>query len=63
VCGPKNEVYTLFARGIGRIEPRTFRITLLARSPVPIQAGGDILNGFIYFISGPRVYSYRVPGS
>jgi len=63
VCGPKNEVYTLFARGIGRIEPRTFRITLLARSPVPIQAGGDILNGFIYFISGPRVYSYRVTGS
>lgn len=63
VRGPKDEVYMLFARGIGRVEPRTFRITLLARSPVRIQAGGDILEGFLYFISGPRVYSYRIPGA
>ncbi len=62
VSGPKKEVYVLFVKGIARVEPRTFRITLLAESPVPVECGGDLLNGRIYFASGSHLYSYRLPG-
>ena len=33
---------------------------LVAESPVPIQAGGDILDGRIYFGSKSHLYSYRL---
>ena len=33
---------------------------MLARAPVPIRAGGDFLNGRIYFSSGSHLYSYQV---
>ena len=61
VGGPDNTVYMLFVRGIASVDPATFRITMLAESPVPIGAGGDILDGRIYFASGSHVYSYAVP--
>ncbi len=61
VRGPKGEVYVLFTKGVARVEPRTFRITMLAQSPVPIAYGGDILNGRIYFANGSHVYSYKLP--
>jgi hypothetical protein len=61
VPGPKGEIYVLFVKGIARIEPRTFRITLLAASPVPVACGGDLLDGRIYFASGSHVYSYKLP--
>lgn len=61
VLGPKGEVYVLFTKGVARVEPRTFRITMLAASPVPIAYGGDILNGRIYFANGSHVYSYKLP--
>ncbi len=35
-------------------------LSLLASSPVPITAGGDYLDGRIYFASGSRLYSFRV---
>jgi len=54
-------VYVLFARGIARVEPSTFRIAMLAESPVPVGAGGDMLDGRIYFASGSHLCSYRVP--
>lgn len=41
--------------------PTEFAITLLAKSPVPVGSGGDILNGRIYFASGSHVYGYSVP--
>ena len=34
---------------------------MLAESPVPIGAGGDFLDGRIYFASGSHLYSYQVP--
>ena len=43
------------------VDPETFAMTMLAKSPVPIAAGGDILDGRIYFSSGSHVYSYAVP--
>jgi hypothetical protein len=61
VRGPNEAVYILFIKGIAKVEPRTFRIKLLAKSPVPVASGGDILNGRIYFANGARVYSYKVP--
>ncbi|MGQ9733312.1 MAG: hypothetical protein ACUVX8_18805, partial [Candidatus Zipacnadales bacterium] len=61
IKAPDDTVYILFRKGIGRINPLTYEITLLAESPVPIGPGGDILNGRIYFGSGSHVYSWAVP--
>lgn len=60
VHGRGNTIYILFAKGIARLDPATFQITMLATSPVPINAGGDYLDGRIYFGSGSHVYSYAV---
>jgi hypothetical protein len=61
VAGPDNTIYMLFVRGIAQVDPTTFSITMLAKSPVPIGAGGDLLNGRIYFASGSHLYSYGPP--
>jgi len=61
VVAPDGIIYVLFAKGIGAIDPDTHEITMLAESPVRIGAGGDILDGRIYFGSGSHVYSYAVP--
>jgi hypothetical protein len=34
---------------------------MLAESPVPVEYGGDYLNGRIYFASGSHLYSYALP--
>ncbi|MGQ9672621.1 MAG: hypothetical protein ACUVV5_05750 [Candidatus Aminicenantales bacterium] len=60
ICAPNKEVYILFLKGIARVEAKTFDIRMLAESPVPIQYGGDFLNGRIYFSSGSHLYSYEV---
>jgi hypothetical protein len=61
VLGPDETIYMLFVKGIARVDPATFAITMLAQSPVPIGPGGDILDGRVYFASGSHVYSYAVP--
>lgn len=61
VRGPKEEVYALFVRAIARIEPQGWRIHLLAKSPVSVDAGGDYHEGRIWFASGSHLYSYRLP--
>jgi len=53
--------YVMFVKGIARIDPATFEITMLAKSPVPIGPGGDYYKGRIYFASGSHLYSYTVP--
>lgn len=58
VRDPKGTVYMLFAAGIARVDPAGYRITMLAKSPVPIHCGGDYYEGRIYFASGSHVYSY-----
>jgi hypothetical protein len=60
IKGPKNEIFLLFEKGIARIEPGSFTMTMVARSPVPINAGGDYLNGRIYFVSGSHLCSYKL---
>lgn len=63
VTGPKKEIYLLFLKGIVRLDPRTFKMSWLAQSPVPINAGGDYLDGRIYFVSGSHVCSFQLPGA
>lgn len=59
VEGSKGEIYVLFLVGIARLDPASGKMTLLAKSPVPITAGGDWLDGRIYFVSGSHLYSYE----
>jgi streptogramin lyase len=61
VRGPNQEVFALFTRAIARIEPPKGRIKLVAKSPVALGAGGDYLDGRIWFASGSHLYSYRLP--
>ncbi len=61
VVAPDGEIYILFAKGIAQIDPETFKIDMIAESPVRIGPGGDYLDGRIYFGSGSHVYSYGVP--
>jgi hypothetical protein len=60
VRDPGGTTYVLFLQGIARVEPDAFTLTMLARSPVPIDAGGDYCDGRIYFASGSHLYSYEV---
>lgn len=61
VSGPNKEIYLLFAKGIVKVEPGSFKLTMIVKSPVPIDAGGDYLDGRIYFISGSHLCSYTIP--
>lgn len=61
VRSPNGTIYILFVKGIARVDPSTFAITMLTASPVLIGPGGDILDGRIYFASRSHLYSYKVP--
>jgi len=60
IRGPKDAIFVLFVKGVALLEPGAFRLRLLAPSPVPIGAGGDYLDGRVYFASGSHVYSCAV---
>ncbi len=60
VRDPEGGVYVLFVKGIARVDPATYALTMLAESPVSIDAGGDYLNGRVYFSSGSHLCSYKV---
>ena len=60
VVGPEKEIYMLFNKGIVSIEPGSFKLTMLTESPVPINIGGDYLDGRIYFVSGSHLCSYKL---
>ncbi|MFN3421013.1 MAG: hypothetical protein ACK40X_04725 [Armatimonadota bacterium] len=60
VVAPDKRVFVLFVKGVAVVDPKTFDLTIIANSPVPITAGGDFLDGRIYFASGSRLYSFRV---
>jgi hypothetical protein len=58
---PKGTTYVLFRSGIARVDPETYKLTLLAKSPVSVDVGGDWFEGRIYFASGSHLYSYTLP--
>jgi len=62
LLSPEGQLYMLFEKSIAQVDLDTHKIKLLAKSPVKIGPGGDILNGRIYFGSGSHLYSYQVPG-
>ena len=63
VQGPDERIFMLFQAGIAEVNtaPHSHEITMLAQSPVTIGAGGDYLDGRIYFGAGSHVYSWPVP--
>ncbi|WP_316809969.1 hypothetical protein [Pedobacter heparinus] len=61
VRGKDGAIYLLFVKGIVKVNPVSFEMTMIAESPAPIDAGGDYLDGRIYFISGSHLLSYVLP--
>lgn len=61
VHGPQKEIYILCVKGIVKVEPGSFKLSMIAESPVPIDTGGDYLDGRIYFVSGSHLCSYAIP--
>jgi hypothetical protein len=60
VTAPNGTVYALFKKGVVHINLETFELKLVAETPVGIEAGGDFLEGRVYFANGSHVYSVRV---
>ncbi len=52
----------LCSKGIARIAPGDFALAWLADAPIPITAGGDLKDGYVYFAGGSHLYSFRLPG-
>ena len=61
LAGPDGRFFILFSNCIAEVDPATFRISLLAKSPANIDSGGDILDGLVYFACKSRLYSYKIP--
>jgi len=61
VVAKDKRVFVLFVHSIAEVDPKTFALTVIAKSPVPITAGGDYLDGRIYFASGSHLWSFRIP--
>ena len=59
IASPQN-IYILYSDGVAKINSKTYAITRLVTSPVPITAGGDFLDGRIYFASYSNLYSYTI---
>ncbi len=57
---PKGNIYILFRQKIARINQQSHEIELIKKSPVAITAGGDFLNGKIYFLSESHLFSYHI---
>lgn len=57
----QGEIFLLMVGGIARIDPRSLKVELVAKTPVPVTAGGDYLDGRIYFANGSHLLSYGLP--
>jgi hypothetical protein len=53
-------LYLLLTRGIATVDLEMMDVGLLARSPVPITAGGDYANGRLFFASGSHLWSFQL---
>lgn len=63
ISGENDEIYMLFNRSIAQIDLVSHKINLISKPPVPIEQGGDICNGRLYFGSGSHLFSYKLPDS
>jgi hypothetical protein len=61
VTSPAGEIYILLVKGIAKVDPKAYQISMVAQSPVPVDSGGgDWMDGRIYFLSGSHLCSYLV---
>ena len=60
VRGEDGTVFILLARGIAFVDRQSFEISMVAKAPVTITAGGDFHEGRIYFASGSHLWSWKV---
>ena len=58
---PDGKLYAMLSKAILRITPGTFAHEKMADPPAPITAGGALAGGVLYYASGARVWSYRIP--
>lgn len=61
VTSPDGRYFVLFEKGIASLDPQTWAMRMLAESPVRVTAGGDWLDGRIWFAGGSHLYSWRAP--
>lgn len=62
IKSPDGDIYLLLEKGILEINPNNFKLTLVAKSPTKITAGGAYYNGRIYFAGEDRtrIFSYDI---
>jgi len=60
VQGTGEDLYLIFHQAIAKVDHDSYQLTLLARTPQPIRAGGHYLDHRIYYISGSHLYSYAL---
>jgi streptogramin lyase len=58
--GPDGRIWGLTRGGIFAVDRRTNEVKLVAKAPERITAGFALRDGYIYFVSGPAVYRYRI---
>lgn len=56
-----DDIYVLFKRHIVKVDPERGGFGAAVASPIEIHTGGDCLDGRVYFASGSRLYSCRLP--
>jgi len=60
-AGPDGKLYGLSKEAIYYIDPKNDQISLLAKSPVPIDSGMAMLGRKIYFGSGANLFEFEIP--
>lgn len=62
IKSPNGDMYLLLRDGILQINPISFELTLMAKAPTKITAGGAYLNGRIYFTgeNRTRIFSFDI---
>jgi hypothetical protein len=59
--GPDHQIYGLSNQGIFSINPTTYAIKLIAKSPEPITSGGALIGDQLYFGCLGTIYRYKLP--
>jgi len=59
-CGPDGQVYVLFAGGLVRVDPKTFRHEAVYRSAVPLTGSLARVGNRFFFAAGAHLLSYEL---
>jgi hypothetical protein len=58
--GPDHQIYGLSSQGIFSINPATYAVKLIAKSPEPITSGGALIGDQFYFGCLGTIYRYKL---